>query len=129
MIQCQWNRKALTHARCGQVFLVLHHTLLLPSILVPPVVSLFDAPRSSVKYTIVAASLATALSLGLKLELRAHMHAIATRDYLMLPLDAQNGEGTRARAKQLLREAPMLPACICQRIDDPAGDDREPGQG
>ena len=125
----QWDRKALTHAPCGQVFLVLHHALLLPSILLPPVVSLFDAPHSSVNYTIVAASMATALSLGLKLELRAHMHARAARDYLLLVFDTQSGDDTRARAKQLLREAPMLPACICQRSDDPAGDEGEPGQG
>ena len=118
----RWDRKALTHARCGQVFLVLRHALLLPSILVPPVVSLFDAPRSNIKYTIVAASLATALSLGLKLELRAHMHAGAARDYLLLVFDTQSGEDARARAAQLLREAPMLPACICQRSEDPAGD-------
>ena len=45
MNQSQWDRKAQTHARCGQVFLVLRHALLLPSILVPPVVSVFDAPR------------------------------------------------------------------------------------
>ena len=129
MNQSQWDRKALTHARCGQAFLVLRHALL-PSILVPPVVSLFDAPRSSVKYTIAAASLATALSLGLKLELRAHMHANAARDYLMLVFDTQSGgQDVTARAAQLLREAPMLPACICQRSDYPAGDEGEPGQG
>ena len=126
----QWDRKALTQARWGQVFLVLHHALLLPSILVPPVVSLFDAPHSSVKYTIVAASLATALSLGLKLELRAHMHANAARDYLMLVFDTQSGgQDATARAEQLLREAPMLPACICERNDYPAGGEGEPGPG
>ena len=126
----QWDRKAQNHARCGQVYLVLHHALLLPSILAPPVVSLFDAPRSNIKYTIVAASLATALSLGLKLDLRAHMHARAARDYLLLVFDAQNGgEDTRARATRLLREAPLLPACICERSDDPAGGHGEPGQG
>jgi len=129
MNQSQRDRKALTPARCGQEFLVLHHALLLPSILVPPVVSLFDAPHYSVKYTIVAAPLATALSLGLKLELRAYMHARAERDYLMLVFDTQSGEDTRARANQLLREAPMLPACICEGNNSPAGDEGEPGQG
>ena len=97
------------------MYVVLHHALLLPSILVLPVVSLFDAAHPSIKCTIVAASLATALSLGLKLELRAHKHAKAARYYLMLLFDAQNGaQDTQARAKQLLREAPMLPACICE---------------
>ena len=106
--------------------MVLHHALLLPSILVPPVVSLFDAPNSSVKYTIVAASLATALSLGLKLELRAHKHAKAARDYMMLLFDAKNGaQDTQARGKQLLREAPMLPACICEGHARGAGDPGE----
>ena len=75
--------------------------------------SLFDEGHSNVKYTVVAASLATALSLGLKLELRARVHTRVARDYLLLAFDAQNGEGVRARAAQLLREAPMLPACVC----------------
>ena len=124
MNQRQWDRKASTHARCGQVFLVLHHALLLPSILVPPVVSLFDATDSNVKYTIIAASLATALSLGLKLELRAHMHAKTARDYLLLIFDAQNGgQDVQTRATQLIRDAPMLPACICDRNEHTAGDE------
>ena len=104
----QWDCKAQNHARRGPAYLILHHALLLPSILAPPVVSLFDASHSNIKYTIVAASLATALSLGLKLELRAHMRARAARDYLLLVVDAQSGGDTRARAAQLLREAPLL---------------------
>ena len=127
MNQAQWQRKAQNHARCGQIYVVLHHALLLPSILVPPVVSLFDATRSNIKYTVVPASPATALSLGLKLELRAHKHAKVARDYLLLLFDAQNGaQDTQARARQLLREAPMLPACICERNDHPPGGDGEP---
>ena len=115
MNQVQWHRKAQNHARCGQIYVALHHALLLPSTLAPPVVSLLDAAHSNIKYTIVAASLATALPLGLKLELRAHKHAKAARDYLLLLIDAQDGaQDTQTRAKQLLREAPMLPACICE---------------
>ena len=127
MHPAQWQRKAREHARCAQVYVVLHHALLLPSILVPPVVSLFDAPHLNVKYTIVAASLATALSLGLKLELRAHTHARTARGYLILNFDDQNGvQDVQARARLLLREAPMLPACICEgNATDPAGDTRE----
>ena len=131
MNQAQWHCKAQNHSRCGQIYVVLHHALLLPSILAPPVVSLFGATRSNIKYTIVAASLATALSLGIKLERRAHKHAKTARDYLMLLFDAQNGaeqHQEQARAKQLLREAPMLPACICEgSATDPAGDAREAG--
>jgi len=67
-----WERRARDHARCGQIFLALHHALLLPSILAPPAVSLLD--EQNVRYSVVAASLATALSLGLKLGLRAHVH-------------------------------------------------------
>ena len=81
MNQAQWQHKAQDHARCAQVYVVLHHALLLPSILVLPVVSLFDARHLNVKYTIVAASLATALPLGLKLELRARTHARTARGY------------------------------------------------
>ena len=92
----------------------------------PPVVSLFDEGRSSVKYTVVAASLATALSLGLKLELRAHVHIRAARDYMLLAFDARQGEDVRAREAQLLREAPLLPACICGN-GDPTGHQGEAG--
>ena len=113
----QWERRAASHARCGQIFLVLHHTLLLPSILVPPIVSLFDASSKTIKYTIVGASAATALSLDRKLEHRAFVHAKATRDYLLLAFDAQHGhEDLRIRIAQLLREAPMLPACLCTTV-------------
>ena len=92
----------------------------------PPVVSLFDEGHSNVKYTVVAASLATALSLGLKLELRAHVHTRTARDYLLLAFDARQGEDVRAREAQLLREAPLLPACICGN-GDPTGNQGEPG--
>ena len=98
-----WERRAQDHARCGQIFLVLHHALLVPSILVPPVVSLFDEGHWSVRYTVVAASLATAMSLGLKLELREHVHTRTARDYMMLAFDARQGEDVRAREVQLIR--------------------------
>ena len=123
-----WEQRAQDHTRCGQIFLALHHALLIPSILVPPVVSLFDEGHSNVKYTVVAASLATALSLGLKLELRAHVHTRTARDYMLLAFDARQGEDVRAREAQLLREAPLLPARICG-FGDPAGNQGEAGAG
>ena len=80
------------------------------------------------KYTVVAASLATALSLGLKLELRGHAHTRTARGYMLLAFDARQGEGVRAREAQLLREAPLLPACICG-TGDPTGNQGEAGAG
>ena len=121
-----WERKARDHARCGQIFLALHHALLVPSILVPPALSLVD--EQTARYSVVAASLATALSLGLKLELWAHVHGRTARDYRMLAFDAQNGEDVRAREAQLIREAPLLPACICGNGDS-AGHQGEAGAG
>ena len=104
MDQGSWRKRALSHAKCGQIFLLTHHTLLLPSILVPPVVSLFEASLVKIKYTIIGASAATALPLAPKLELRAYVHTKTARDYLLLALDAQNGaEDLRGRAAQLLR--------------------------
>ena len=129
MNQDQWERKARKHERCCQTYLVLHHALLVPSILVPPVVSLFNEGHASVKYTVVAASLTTALSLGLKLELRAHIHARVARDYTQLAFDARNGDDVRTRAAQLLREAPMLPGCVCGRNGDPTRHQGETGAG
>ena len=120
-----WERRARDHARCGQVFLAPHHALLFPSIMVPPAVSLFD--ERNVRYSVVAASLATALSLGLKLELRAHVHARAARDYAVLAFDAKHGD-VRNREAQLIREAPMLPACICGN-GGPARQQGEAGAG
>jgi hypothetical protein len=119
------ERRAREHARCSQVFLVLHHALLLPSILIPPAVSIFDA--QDISYSVVAASLATALSLSLKLELRAYQHAKAARDYAILAFDARHRDA-RAREAQLIREAPMLPACICGNVN-PAGQQGEAGAG
>jgi len=121
-----WEKRARDHARCGQVFLILHHALLAPSILVPPAVSLFDA--QDIRYSVVAASLATALSLSLKLELRAHMHAKAARGYAVLAFDAKHG-GVRDREAQLIREAPMLPACICGNGIDTVRQQGEAGAG
>ena len=123
-----WGRRAQEHARCGQIYLVLHHALLIPSILVPPVVSLFNEGHSNVRYSVVATSLATALSLGLKLELRARIHTGAARDYLLLAFDARQGEDVRAREAQLLREVPLLPACMCGS-GDPTGNQGEAGAG
>jgi hypothetical protein len=91
-------------------------------------VSLFDEGQSNVRYSVVAASLATALSLGLKLELRAHVHTRTARDYTMLAFDARQGEDVRAREAQLIREAPLLPACICGN-GDPTGHQGEAGAG
>jgi hypothetical protein len=94
----------------------VHHTLLIPSILAPAVVSLFEASSLKMKYTIVGAAAATALSLALKLELRAYVHTKAAKDYLLLAFDAQHsGSDLRNRIAQLLREAPLLPSCICAR--------------
>ena len=121
-----WKRRARGHARCGQIFLVLHHALLIPSILVPPAVSIFDAP--DISYSVVAASLAAALSLSLKLELRAYHHAKAARDYAILAFDARHGD-VRAREAPLIREAPMLPVCICGNGHDTAGQQGEAGAG
>ena len=110
----QWERQAASHVRCGQIFLVLYHMLLLPSIFVPPVASLFEASSDKIKYTIIGASAATAVSLAMNLELRAFVHAKAAKDYLLLAFDARQGrEDLRDRIAQLLREAPMLPACLC----------------
>ena len=63
---------------------------------------------------------------SLKLELRAHAHAKAARDYAILALDAKHG-GVRAREVQLIREAPMLPACICGN-GNPTRQQRETGE-
>jgi len=84
-----------------------------------PIVSLFDASSKKVEYTIVGASAATALPLAMKLELRAFAHEKAARDYLLLAFDAQHGqEDLRNRIAQLLREAPVLPACLCTTVVD-----------
>ena len=86
------------------------------------------------KYTIDGAAAATALSLGLKLELRAYVHTKAAKEYLLLAFDAQRGgEDLRNRTALLLSGAPLLPSCICatepprENPDDPARDQREPG--
>ena len=75
----RWRALATSHSRCSQIFLLLHHALLIPSILVPPVVSLFEASSIIPYYAIVGAAAATALSLGLKLELRAYIHMRAAK--------------------------------------------------
>ena len=129
----QWSGLASSHAKCGQFFLVAHHALLLPSIMDPVVVSLFEATSSTLKYTVVGASAATALSLALKLELRAFVHSKTSREYMLLALDypRANQEEVKQRIAQLLREAPLLPSCFCttaegnQRHVPPAGDPRE----
>ena len=127
----QWQRQAASHTRCSQILLVLHHTLLLPSILAPPVVSLFEASSGKINYTIIGASAATATSLALKLELRAYVHMKAARDYLLLAFAAQHGpEHLRNRVTQLLREAPLLPWClratVVPRVHARTRDDGEP---
>jgi len=124
-----WRAQASSHARRGQIFLLVHHTLLIPSILAPPVVSLFEASSLKMKYTVLGASAATALSLAFKLELRAYVHTKEAKDYLLLPFDAQHNSGDlRNRIAQLLRETPLLPSCICAKEspiepppNDPAG--------
>ena len=105
-----WSKMAASHARCSQFFIVIHHALLLPSIIVPAAVSLFGAASESLKYTVVGASAATALSLALRLELRSYIHSKASREYTLLALDERAGD--MQRAAQILRDAPMLP-CFC----------------
>ena len=104
---------ATSHARCSQFFIVVHHALLLPSIVVPAAVSLFGA-SDALKYTIVGASAAPALSLALRLELRAYIHSKASREYTLLSMDERVGDVQRAA--QILRDAPMLP-CFCASIE------------
>ena len=82
--------------------------LLLPSILVPPVVRLFDSSSVKIKYTVIAASAATALSLALKLELRAYTHNKTAKKWFPISFDARNGAGdTGSRVWRLLRKAPL----------------------
>ena len=79
--------------------------------------SLFEASSVILKYAIVEAAAATALSLGLTLELRAYTHMRAAKEYLLIAFDAQRrGEDLRNRITQLLREAPLAP---CIRATDP----------
>ena len=109
----RWRELATSHTRCSQIYILLHHALLIPSILMLPAVSLFEASSIMLKYAIVGAAAATALSLGMKLELRAYIHRRAAKEYLLIYVDAQHGgEDLRNRITQLLREAPLLP-CIC----------------
>ena len=125
-----WSALASSHARCSQFFLVIHHALLIPSIVVPAAVSLFEATSNVLKYTVVGASAATALSLALKLELRSFVHSKASREYMLLALDARASEEVKQRVAQLLREARLLP-CFCatvkgnDRSAPPAGDSGE----
>ena len=111
-----WSELAASHARCSQFFLAIHHALLLPSIIAPAAVSLFGAASNALRYTVVGASAATALSLVLRLELRSYVHNKASREYMLLALDDRAGDVQRAA--QLLREAPLLP-CFCMSL--PAG--------
>ena len=115
-----WNELAASHARCSQFFLVMHHVLLLPSIVVPAAVSLFEATSNALKYTVVGASAATALSLALKLELRSFGHSKASREYMLLAFDGRAGD--EQRVAQILRDAPLLP-CFCASL--PAGGTRK----
>jgi len=115
-----WSELAASHARCSQLFLVMHHALLLPSIIVPAAVLLFGATSDALKYTVVGASAATALSLALRLELRSFVHSKASREYMLLALDDRAGDVQRVA--QLLREAPLLP-CFCASL--PAGGPRK----
>ena len=101
----------------------------MPSILVPVVVSLFEASSLKMKYTIVGASAATALSLALKLELHAHVHTRTAQEYLLLGLEADH-QDAQARIAQLMREAPLLPSYFCSAgLGDiaPARNISEPG--
>ena len=106
-----WQRLAAAHTRCGQFFLFAHHALVVPSILVPVVVSLFEASSLKMKY-IGGASAATALSLALKLELRAHVHTRTAREYLLLVLEAEH-QDVQVMITQMMRAAPLLPSCFC----------------
>ena len=55
----QWINLAATHARCSQFFLLAHHALLVPTIMIPVVFSLFDTTSITLKYIVVGASAAT----------------------------------------------------------------------
>ena len=90
----RWRELATSHTRCSQIYLLLHHTLLIPSILVPPAAPLFEASSILLKYAIVGAAAATALSLGMKLELRAYIHRRAAKGYLLIYVDPQPGAKT-----------------------------------
>ena len=79
---------AAAHTRRGQFFILVRQALVVPSITVPVVVSLFEASPLKMKYTIVGASAAMALSLALKRELRAHVHTRTAREYLLLIFEA-----------------------------------------
>ena len=111
-MKMDYARKARSHTRCSQIYRIAHHALLIPSILVPPVVSIFD--EEHVTYTVIAAALATAVSLTLSLDLRAHRHERAAREYWLMEFDARQGENVQERARQALRDAPFLPWC-CAR--------------
>ena len=76
----RWRELATSHIRCSQIFVLLHHALLIPSILVHLDVSLSEASSLLLKYAIVGAAAATALSLGMKLELRAYIHRRAAKE-------------------------------------------------
>ena len=80
----RWQNLALSHARCAQIFLFLHHTLLLPSILVPPVVSLFEPSSAKIIYC-HRCLCCHCLSLALKLELRAYSHNKTAKEWLLPP--------------------------------------------
>ena len=105
---------AVSHARRSQFFIVIHHALLLPSIIVPAAVSFFGAASDALKYTVVGASAATALSLALRLELRSYVHSKASREYTLMALDERAGDVQRIA--QLLRDAPLLPCFCASRI-------------
>ena len=126
----RWRELAPSHTKCSQLFVLLHHALLIPSNLVPPAVSLFEASSLLRKYATTGAAAATALSLGMKLELRAYIHRRAAKEYMLVSFDARHGgDDLRNRIAQLLREAPLLP-CICAtepprgNLDDPVGGEK-----
>ena len=109
----RWRELATSHTRRSHIYIALQHMLLLPSVLVPPAVSLFEASSTMLKYAFVGAAAATALALGMKLEFRAYIHRRAAKEYVLIYVDAQHGgEDLRNGITQLLREAPLLP-CIC----------------
>jgi hypothetical protein len=111
----RWTRLAAAHAKCSQFFLVLHRALQVPPITVPVVFSLFDTSSRAMRYIVVAASAATALSLAMRLELRSYVHSKASREYSLLVRQFPNAnqEEVSQRIVQLLREAPLLLACCC----------------
>ena len=80
----KWTGLAESHAKCAQFLLIVHHTLLVPSIMVPVVVSLFDFASSALKYTVVGASAATGPVARLETGTQSLRAQQTAREYMLL---------------------------------------------